>query len=109
MGLRNQEANMKEIIGYASAAAVIVALAIPAAPAQAENGRNAAAAIGFGAGAAVGAAAASSHSYYGGPAYHDTYADTYAYEAPVGECRTIVRHRINRFGERVTVRERSCD
>jgi hypothetical protein len=105
MGLRNQEANMKKLIGYASAATVIAALALSAAtPVQAENGRNAAAAIGFGAGAAVGAAAASSGRYYGGPAYHETYA-----YSPVDECRTIVRHRINRFGERVTVRERVCD
>jgi len=96
---------MRKLIGYASAAAVIAALAIPAVtPAQAENGRNAAAAIGFGAGAVVGAAAASSNRYYGGPAYHETY----AYQ-PADECRTIVRHRINRFGERVTVRERVCD
>jgi hypothetical protein len=96
---------MKKIIGYASAAAVIAALAISAVtPAQAENGRNAAAAIGFGAGAAVGAAAASGNRYYGGPGYRETY----AYQ-PVDECRTIVRHRVNRFGERVTVRERVCD
>lgn len=25
------------------------------------------------------------------------------------ECRVIVRHRINRFGERVTIRKRLCD
>jgi hypothetical protein len=97
---------MKKLIGYASAATVIAALAISAAtPAQADNGRNAAAAIGFGAGAAVGAAAASSNRYYSGPGYRETYAS----EEPIGECRTIIRHRINRFGERVTVRTRSCD
>ena len=96
---------MKKLIGYASTTAVIAALAIPAAmPAQAEHGRNAAAAIGFGAGAAVGAAAASSNNYYSGPSYRETYA-----YRPADECRTIVRHRINRFGERVTVRERVCD
>jgi hypothetical protein len=96
---------MKKFIGYASAAAAIAALAISAAaPAQAENGRNAAAAIGFGAGAAVGAAAAGANNYYAGPGYRETYA-----YSPAGECHMIITHRVNRFGERVTVRRRVCD
>jgi hypothetical protein len=97
----------KKIIGYASTAVLTAALAVAAAaPSQAANGRNAAAAIGFGAGAAVGAAAAgaASTNYYAGPAYHETY----AYQ-PADECRIIIRHHLNRFGERVTVRERVCD
>lgn len=96
---------MKKIIGYASTAVLAAALAFAvAAPSQAENGRNAAAAIGFGAGAAVGAAAAGAgHNYYAGPAYHETYVESAA------DCHVIIRHRINRFGERVTVRERVCD
>jgi hypothetical protein len=98
---------MKKFIGYASTAALAATLAIAvASPSQAENGRNAAAAIGFGAGAAVGAAAAgaATNNYYSGPAYHETY----AYQ-PAAECRVVIRHHINRFGERVTVRERECD
>ena len=32
---------------------------------------------------------------------------SYAYSP--SECRVIIRHHLNRFGERVTVRERVCD
>jgi hypothetical protein len=88
---------------FAALAAVAGACTIATAmPSQAEGGRNAAAAIGFGAGAAVGAAAAG--SYYRGPAYVEP---SYAYSP--AECRVIIRHHVNRYGERVTVRERVCD
>lgn len=98
---------MRQFIKFAAIATLAGASAIATAvPSQAEGGRNAAAAIGFGAGAAVGAAAAgaAANTYYSGPGYVDR---TYAYEP--SECRVIVRHHVNRFGERVTVRERVCD
>jgi len=99
---------MKHLIKFAAIATLAGACAIATTmPSQAEGGRNAAAAIGFGAGAAVGAAAAGAaynNSYYSGPGYVER---SYAYEP--SECRVIVRHHVNRFGERVTVRERVCD
>ena len=50
-----------------------------------------------------------------GPRYHHPYGDdwrwrhrheTYGY---AGDCRVVVRTRINQWGERVTVRRRICD
>jgi hypothetical protein len=113
--LKPKEATMKQFIKFAAIATLAGACAIATAmPSQAANGRNAAAAIGFGAGAAVGAAAAGAaynNSYYTGPGYVDSGAayvePSYAYEP--AECRVIVRHHVNRFGERVSVRERVCE
>jgi hypothetical protein len=94
---------MNKFVKFAALAAVAGACTIATAlPSQAAGGRNAAAAIGFGAGAAVGAATAG--SYYNGPGYAER---SYAYSP--SECRMIIRHHLNRFGERVTVRERVCD
>ena len=96
---------MKQFIKFAAIATLAGACAIATAmPSQAENGRNAAAAIGFGAGAVVGAAAAgaANNTYYSGPGYVERV-------EPVAECRTVVRTHINRYGERVGVRERICD
>jgi hypothetical protein len=94
---------MNKFVKFAALTAVAGACTIATAmPSQAAGGRNAAAAIGFGAGAAVGAAAAG--SYYHGPGYAER---SYAYSP--SECRVIIRHHLNRFGERVTVRERVCD
>ena len=96
---------MKQFIKFAAIVTLAGACAIATAmPSQAEGGRNAAAAIGFGAGAAVGAAAASANTYYSGPGSVER---SYAYSP--SECRVIIRHHLNRFGERVTVRERVCD
>jgi hypothetical protein len=38
--------------------------------------------------------------------HHHKWWNAYAYEP---ECRVIVRHRLNRWGEVVTVRRRICD
>jgi hypothetical protein len=43
------------------------------------------------------------HAHY---RHHHDWRHAYAYEP---RCRLIVRHRINRWGERVTVRRRICD
>ena len=42
--------------------------------------------------------------YVGPDRYYRHYGDAY-----YGGCRTIVEHRINRFGEEVVVRRRICD
>jgi hypothetical protein len=85
-----QEASMRNIAKFATAAAIVGAMALATTPSQAEHGRNAAAAIGFGAGALVGAAAANAaanNAYYGpdyGPAYYGggyAYEPGYAYDA----------------------------
>jgi hypothetical protein len=80
------------------------------APAQAEDGRNAAAIAGaigcFAAGAAV-----------GGPRYYDpphtattrVYRDRRVIVDDEPDCRMVVTKRVNRFGERVTVRREVCD
>lgn len=44
---------------------------------------------------------------YVGPEQH--YYDEYRDEDEYGNCRVIVTHRINRFGEQVEVRRRICD
>ena len=96
-----------------SAAVALFAAGASVAPAQAEDGRNAAAIAGaiggFAAGAAVGSGA-------GGPRYYDPprTATTRIYRerrvvVDEPECRTIVRKRVNEFGERVTVRREVCD
>jgi hypothetical protein len=58
----------------------------------------------------TGAANAASFGVYVGPDHpywrHHHWRGVYAYEP---ECHVIVRHHINRFGERVTVRRRICD
>jgi hypothetical protein len=41
---------------------------------------------------------------YVGPNRHHGY-----YDQAYGDCRTIIDHRTNRFGEDVTVRRRVCD
>jgi hypothetical protein len=93
---------MNKFVKFAALTAVAGACTIATAlPSQAEGGRNAAAAIGFGAGAVVGAAAAGANTY-SGPAYVERV-------EPVAECRTVVRVHTNRYGERVSVRERICD
>ena len=38
--------------------------------------------------------------------HHWRWRNAYAYEP---ECRVVVRHHINRWGQRVTVRRRICD
>ncbi len=43
---------------------------------------------------------------YVGPHRHDYYR---AYDEYRGSCRIVIDHRINRFGEEVTVRRRICD
>jgi hypothetical protein len=94
-----------------SAALAVFAAGASFTPAQAEDGRNAAAIAGaiggFAAGAAVGG---------GGPRYYDpphtattrVYRDRRVVVEEPG-CRTIVRKRVNEFGERVTVRREICD
>jgi hypothetical protein len=42
--------------------------------------------------------------YVGPDRYYRHYGDEY-----YGSCRTIIEHRINRFGEAVEVRRRICD
>jgi hypothetical protein len=42
---------------------------------------------------------------YVGPDRHRTYERDYR----GGDCRTVIKERTNRFGERVTVRDRVCD
>jgi hypothetical protein len=42
--------------------------------------------------------------YVGPDRYYRSYGDRY-----YGGCRTIIEHRINRFGEAVEIRRRICD
>jgi uncharacterized protein YcfJ len=105
-------ANMLRAALISGAVAVCAAGAM--APAQAAEGRNAAAAAGaiggFAAGAAVGSAV-------GGPRYYDpphtattrVYRDRRVVVDDEPDCRMVVTKRVNRFGERVTVRREVCD
>ncbi len=61
----------------------------------------------------AGSASAASFGVYVGPGHpywhHRHYwRHLYAYDEEP-ECRVIVRHRINRWGEEVTIRRRICD
>jgi hypothetical protein len=93
-----------------SAALALFAASSSFAPAQAEDGRNAAAIAGAIGGFAAGAAV-------GGPRHYDppytattrVYRDRRVVVEDEPSCRTIVRKRVNEFGERVTVRREVCD
>lgn len=89
---------MKALFGIVAATAAIT-FALPQYQAAAGNNGAVAAGVvgGLAAGAIIGSAAAS---------HHRTYVETNGYAR---DCRTIVTHRINRYGERVTVRRRACD
>lgn len=52
----------------------------------------------------VGIYVGTDHPYYWHRHHH--WRDAYAYDR---DCRVVVRTHINRWGHRVTVRERSCD
>lgn len=54
--------------------------------------------------ASFGVYVGSDHPYYW--RHHHHWRHIYAYEP---ECRIVIRHQINRWGERVTVRRRVCD
>jgi hypothetical protein len=91
-----------------SAALAVFAVGASA-PAQAEDGRNAAAVAGAIGGFAAGAAV-------GGPRHYDPpyTATTRVYRdrrviVDEPDCRMVVTKRVNRFGERVTVRREVCD
>ncbi len=45
---------------------------------------------------------------YVGPHYRDGYYRDYR-DRDYGDCRTVIRHHTNRYGEDVTVRNRVCD
>ena len=92
-----------------SAALAVVAAGASFTPAQAEDGRNAAAIAGAIGGFAAGAAV-------GGPRHYDPpyTATTRVYRdrrviVDEPDCRMVVTKRVNRFGERVTVRREVCD
>jgi hypothetical protein len=101
-------ANLLRATLISGAVAVLAAGAV--APAQAEDGRNAAAIAGAIGGFAAGAAV-------GGPRYYDppytastrVYRDRRVIVDDEPGCRMVVRQRVNRFGERVTVRREVCD
>ena len=93
-----------------SAALAVFAAGASFAPAQAEDGRDAAAIAGAIGGFAAGAAV-------GGPRYYDpphtattrVYRDRRVVVEDEPDCRTVVTKRVNRYGERVTVRREVCD
>lgn len=97
-----------------SGALAVFAAGAMLSPAQAEDGRNAAAIAGavggFAAGAAVGSAG-------GGPRYYDppatattrVYRERRVVVDDEPECRTVIRKRVNQYGERVVTRSQVCD
>ena len=93
-----------------SAALALFAAGSSFTPAQAEDGRNAAAIAGAIGGFAAGAAV-------GGPRYYDpphtattrVYRERRVVVDDEPACRTVVRKRVNEFGERGTVRREICD
>jgi hypothetical protein len=88
-----------------SAALAVFAAGASFAPAQAEDGRNAAAIAGAIGGFAAGAAV-------GGPRYDAgprVVRERRVIVDDEPDCRMVVTKRVNRYGERVTVRREVCD
>jgi hypothetical protein len=103
-------ANLLRAILISGAVAVFAAGA--PAPVQAEEGRNAAAIAGAIGGFAAGAAVGSAGPRYYDPPYTATtrvYRDRRVIVDDEPDCRMVVTKRVNRFGERVTVRREVCD